>query len=143
MKAHGLKLELRRLRYHESSVKRVSLLPKPITFYSTIQFSRSQMIQKLDIHLIPVPSELGQSEPGNTFKKVIEVRIKKNQEKDEIANISKLNRCTLSACWKPKCHKQIIYNPQLQITEKIDFWSPRAIFQRISLSLSLSLSLFD
>ena len=48
MTTHGSKLKLRRLRYHENSVKHVNSFG-PITFWSVILFSKSQMIQKLDI----------------------------------------------------------------------------------------------
>ena len=46
---HGLKLELKRLRYPENRAKHVSTLPEAITFNLTIRFAISLVLWKLDI----------------------------------------------------------------------------------------------
>ena len=46
---HGLKLELKWLRYPENCAKHVSTLPKAITFNLTIRFVISLVLWKLDI----------------------------------------------------------------------------------------------
>ena len=84
---HGSKSELKWLRYWENHEKRISRLPKVITFDLTVGFLISLALWKLEIHRFPETPISPQSKSGKTSKYVFEVRTCKVYE-DEIVDIS-------------------------------------------------------
>jgi len=68
MTIHGLKLELKRLRYPENCAKCINSLPKAITFDPTINISFSLVFWKLDIHIFLRTLRSTQLEFGKAFK---------------------------------------------------------------------------
>ena len=63
MTIHGLKSELKQLRYPENRAKRISTLLEAITFDPTVGFSISLVFWKLDIYSFPRTPRLAQSSP--------------------------------------------------------------------------------
>ena len=88
MTIHRSKSELKQLRYPENCARRVSSLPKTITFDLTIGFLIYLVLWKLDIQLFLVTPRIAQLEFSLALKYVIEVRTKSLEEKEKIANVS-------------------------------------------------------
>jgi len=84
---HGSKSELKWLRYWENREKRISRLPKVITFDLTVGFLISLALWKLEIHRFSKTPISPQSKSRKTSKYVFEVRTCKVYE-DEIVDIS-------------------------------------------------------
>ena len=87
MTIHGLKSELKRLRYSENCEMHISTLPKVITFDPTILILMYLVFWKLDIHIFPGTPRSLQSKSGKTSKCATKVKTEK-VHKDEIADIS-------------------------------------------------------
>ena len=140
MTIHGSKSELKRLRYLENHVERISRLPDAITFDPTVGISISLVFQKLYIqNFLGTPRE-AQSESRKAFKQVIKVR----REKDEIANVSLVN--TAATMWLQSLRKRAksLFNPpNPQISKTVNFGNFGEIFYANSLFLSLFLSKFS
>ena len=82
MTTHGLKLELKRLRYLKNHTWRVSSLHTTITFYRWI-FKMSSVLKTRYLDL-PIGTKTTQSNFGKAFKWANEVRTKKLKEKTRL-----------------------------------------------------------
>jgi len=69
MTIHGLKLDLKRLRYLENCAKRVSLLPEAITFDLIVRFPISLVFRKLNIQKFTGTPKSTQSKSEKAFIK--------------------------------------------------------------------------
>ena len=94
MTIHGLKSELKQLRYLESYSERFSSLFEAITFDPTVGFSKFQVFWKLYIHTFPLIPRPDWSEFRKASKSAAEDKTRKTKKGKTVDVSKKHSTCT-------------------------------------------------